>query len=77
MNKSNTNTNTDSRYIENEPIRNEMCRKRTVYGKTKRKHRPYKKGRGSSEDIGKRISSDSEFAHLLSPLSYSKIIKGI
>ena len=29
--------NTDSRDIENETIRIDMCRKRTVYGKSKRK----------------------------------------
>ena len=39
-NKSNRNTNTDSRYIENEPIRTDKCRKRMVYGKVNRKHRP-------------------------------------
>ena len=32
--------NTDSQYIENEPIRTDKCRKRTVYGKVKRKHQP-------------------------------------
>ena len=31
--------NTDSRYIENEPIQTDKCRKRTVYEKVKRKHR--------------------------------------
>ena len=38
MNKSNTNTNTDSWYFENEPIRTDKCRKQTVYGKVKQKH---------------------------------------